>query len=203
MEIKIKIGKNKKIDRGVVLGYLPQRKIRQKVLIIGDNLRVRSGSVIYLGTEIGDNLETGHNVVIREENKLGDNVSIWSNSVIDYGCIIKNNVRIHANVYVAQFSLIEEEVFIAPGVVMANDLHPVCKKCMRGPTIKRGARIGINATLLPNITIGEFSLIGAGSVVTKDIPPYSLALGSPARVIKKVTAIKCDKGMVAQPYGYK
>jgi UDP-2-acetamido-3-amino-2,3-dideoxy-glucuronate N-acetyltransferase len=73
---------------------------------------------------------------------------------------------------------------------------------MKGPLIKRGAKIGVNVTLLPHITIGEFSLIGAGSVVTKDIPPYSLAYGHPAMVIKKVTDIKCKKGIIDQPYKY-
>jgi acetyltransferase-like isoleucine patch superfamily enzyme len=202
MKIDIRIGKNKKIDKGVMLGYCSGRKIKAKTLIIGNNPRIRSGTVIYSGSKIGDNLETGHNVVIREENRLGDNVSIWSNSVIDYGCIIGSNVKIHANGYIAQFTTIEDDVFIAPGVIIANDPCPPCTKCMKGPLIKRGAKIGVNVTLLPHITIGEFSLIGAGSVVTKDIPPYSLAYGHPAMVIKKVTDIKCKKGIIDQPYKY-
>lgn len=201
MEIKIKIGRNKKIERNAVLGYANGgRKIKDKDLIIGDNPIIRSGTVIYFGSKIGDNLETGHNVVIREENKLGDNVSVWSNTVIDYGCIIGNSVKIHTNVYVAQFTVIEDGVFIAPGVIMTNDPCPVCTKCMKGPTIRSGAKIGANVTLLPHISIGEFSLIGAGSVVTRDIPPYSLAYGCPAKVVKKVTQIKCKKGILDKPY---
>lgn len=200
MKINIKIGKNNKIDKGVILGYGTGRKIKSKTLIIGNNPKIRSGTVIYAGSKIGDDFESGHNVVVREENKLGNNVSIWSNTVIDYGCIIGNNVKIHSNVYVAQYTIIEDEVFIAPGVVIANDLCPVCTKCMKGPTIKRGARIGINVSLLPHITIGEFSLIGAGSLVTKNILPYSLAYGSPAKVIKKITEIECKMGVIERPY---
>lgn len=200
MSLQVKIGKNKKIDKDVILGYCTGRKIKEKTLIIGSRPRIRCGTVIYQGSRIGDNFETGHNVVIREENKLGNNVSIWSNSVIDYGCVIGNNVKIHANVYIAQFTVIEDDVFIAPCVSIANDLCPVCTKCMKGPVIKRGARIGINSTLLPHITIGEFSLIGAGSLVTKDIPAYSLAYGSPAKVIKKITQIKCKMGIIDRPY---
>lgn len=184
----VKIGKNENIDKNVILGYCPERKISQKSLIIGDNVRLRSGTVIYLGSKIGNDFETGHNVVIREENILGNNVSIWSNTLIDYGCVIGNNVKIHSNVYVAQFTTIEDDVFIAPGVVIANDRYPISdERYLKGPTIKRGAKIGINASILPYITIGEFSLIGAGSVVTEDIPPYSLAYGVPAKVMKKIT----------------
>lgn len=200
--MNIKIGKNKKIDEGVILGYPTGRHIKNSSLAIGNNPKIRSGAVIYIGSKIGDNFETGHNVVIREENILGHSVSIWSNSVVDYGCKIGNNVKIHANAYIAQFTTIEDEVFIAPGVTIANDLCPVCTKCMKGPTIKKGVKIGVNVTLLPHITIGEFSLIGAGSVVTKDIPPYSLAYGSPAVVIKKVTDLKCKKGIMDRPYKY-
>lgn len=200
--MNIKIGKNKKIDKTAILGYPTGRKIKSKALVIGDNPKIRSGSVIYLGSKIGDNFETGHHAIIREENKLGDNVSVWSNSVVDYGCIIGNNVKIHTNVYIAQFTTIEDDVFVAPGVTVANDPCPVCTRCMKGPTIKQGVKIGVNVTLLPDIIIGENSLIGAGSVVTKDIPPYSLAYGNPARVIKKVSQIKCKKGLVKNPYRY-
>lgn len=198
----IKIGKNRRIDRNVILGYLPGRKIKSRTLVIGDNSRVRSGTVIYLGSKIGDNFETGHNVIIREENMLGNNVFIWSNTLIDYGCGIGNNVKIHSNVYIAQFTTIEDEVFIAPGVVTANDPCPICSKCMKGPTIKKGAKIGINVSLLPHITIGEFSLIGAGSVVTKNIPSYSLAYGVPTVVIKKITDMECKEGIIDRPYKY-
>jgi acetyltransferase-like isoleucine patch superfamily enzyme len=198
----IKIGKNKKIDKNAILGYTSERSIKNKNLVIGNNAKIRSGTVIYQGSKIGDNIETGHNVIIREENKLGHNVSIWSNSVIDYGCVIGDNVKIHTNVYIAQFTIIENDVFIAPGVITTNDLCPVCTKCMKGPTIKKGAKIGANVALLPHITIGEFALIGAGSVVTKDIPPYSLAYGVPARIIRKVTDIKCKKGIITRPYVY-
>ena len=199
----IKIGKNKQIDKSVILGYLTARSLKNNVLTIGNHARIRSGSVIYLGTKIGDHFETGHNVVIREENCLGDNISVWGNSVIDYRCVIGNNVKIHTNVYVAQYKTIEDDCFLAPGVMIANDPCPICTKCMKGPTIKKGVKIGVNVTLLPHVTIGEFCLIGAGSVVTKDIPAYSLAYGNPAVVVKKVTEIRCKKGLIERPYDLK
>ena len=201
--LKVKLGAGHNIDKDVILGYKLSRRVISKELIIGKKARIRSGSIIYLGTQISHHLETGHNVVIREENKIGSHFSIWNNSVVDYGCRIGNRVKVHSNVYIAQFTEIEDDVFLAPGVIIANDLHPGCrfsKKCMRGPVIKKGAKIGINVALLPFITIGEYSLIGAGSIVTTDIPPYSVAYGNPARVIKSIYKLKCLTGLTEKPY---
>jgi acetyltransferase-like isoleucine patch superfamily enzyme len=119
---------------------------------------------------------------------------------VDYGCIIGNRVKIHCNVYIAQFTVIEDDVFIAPGVSITNDLHPLCSRCMKGPTLRRGVRIGAGAVILPRIEIGENSLVGAGAVVTRSIPPDSVVAGNPARVIKSVGDIKCSAGLGITPY---
>jgi len=185
----VNLGKNCIIDDNAIVGYMPSRKIDNLNLNIGDNSRIRTGSVIYLGSNIGNNLETGHNVIIREENLIGNEVKIWSNSVIDYGCKIGNNVKIHCNCYIAQLTIIEDNVFIAPGVMIANEKYPTGKfdpNRIKGPLIKKGARIGIGSIIMPGITIGENSIIGAGAVVTKDIPPNSVAYGVPARVIEDI-----------------
>ena len=184
----VKLGKNCKIDDTAIVGYMPSRKINDLTLEIGDNAVIRAGSVIYLGSKIGENFETGHNVIIREENIVGNNVKIWSNTVVDYACKIGNNVKIHCNCYIAQLTIIEDDVFIAPGVMIANEKYPTgvffSRKNKRTNNQER-ARIGINATILPGITIGENSLIGAGSVVTKDIPNNIIAYGVPVRIIKE------------------
>jgi acetyltransferase-like isoleucine patch superfamily enzyme len=195
-----KLGANSQIDLDAVLDYRTGRNIDQVETVIGDCAHVRSGTVIYTNVSIGSRFETGHNVVIREQNQIGDGFSIWNNSVVDYGCVIGNNVKIHSNCYIAQFTTIEDDVFIAPCVAIANDPHPLCTKCMQGPTIKRGARIGVNVTLLPGITIGEGALIGAGAVVTKDIPANAVAYGNPARVTGTVDDLVCDKELVDRPY---
>jgi acetyltransferase-like isoleucine patch superfamily enzyme len=196
----ISLGVNHIIDHDVILGYLTGRPIEDSSLSIGPNAHIRSGTVIYAGSSIGEGLQTGHNAVIREENQIGDHFNIWNNSTIDYGCSIGKNVKVHCNVYVAQYTTLEDDVFLAPGVMIANDPHPLCGLCMKGPTIKRGARIGVNTTILPFITIGEGALIGAGSVVTKDIPAGSLAYGSPAQVIKSVEELDCPFNYVDRPY---
>ena len=188
------IGRNAKIDDGVLMAYLSPRPDIDRVLRIGDNAAVRSGTVIYAGSAIGEYLETGHNVIIREENVIGAHFSIWNNSVIDYDCKIGNNVKIHCNCYVAQYTTIEDDVFLAPGVTIANDIHPGCpdsKPCMKGPTLKKGVKVGVNATILPYIIIGERSLIGSGAVVTRDVPPDSVVYGNPATVRGSIHDLKC------------
>jgi len=189
MDAKVILGKGCVVDNGAMVGHLPARSIPSMVLNIGDGAKIRRGTVIYAGSQIGKNMETGHNSVVREENKIGDGFSIWSNSVVDYGCKIGNNVKIHCNCYIAQFTVIEDDVFIAPGVIIANDIYPgmkESKEMMKGPMIKRGAQIGIGCRILPYVTVGEGAVIGAGSVVTKDVPPHMVAAGVPAKIIKKV-----------------
>jgi acetyltransferase-like isoleucine patch superfamily enzyme len=193
-------GDDYQIEAGALVGYLPGRRIADLTLRLGCGARIRSGTVIYAGSSIGAGLETGHNVVIREENTIGHHLVIWNNSTIDYGCVIGDRVRIHCNCYVAQFTTLEDEVFLAPGVTIANDPHPICGLCMRGPTIRRGARIGVNVTVLPFITIGEHALIGAGSVVTRDIPAYTVAYGNPARPVKSIGELPCEFGYAERAY---
>ena len=176
------IGEGHRIDPGALIGYRPGRTIASLDTRIGASCVVRSGTVIYAGVTIGDGLETGHHVVIREENTIGDRFSIWNNSTVDYGCEIGHRVKVHHNVYICQYTVIEDDVFIAPGVIMANDRYPVRREGWEAPVIRRGARIGANVTLLPGVTIGEGALVGAGSVVTRDVPDGALAYGSPARV---------------------
>lgn len=189
MKLKI-IGKGSSIDKNAIVGYKPARNVAVLKLVIGKNAVIRSGAIVYAGTSIGDNLETGHNVVIREENIIGSNLQVWSNSVIDYGCKIGNNVLIHCNCYVCQYTVIEDDVFLAPGVSLANDKHPINKAAMKGPIILNGARIGINSVILPGVRVGRNSTIGAGSVVTKDIPDRSVAFGVPAKVVCSIDKLK-------------
>jgi acetyltransferase-like isoleucine patch superfamily enzyme len=191
---EVVIGNNATFDEGVLLAYLSPRKGVSELLTIGDAAVIRSGTVVYAGSTIGAHFETGHNVVVREENEIGAHFSIWNNSVIDYGCKIGANVKIHCNCYVAQFTILEDDVFLAPGVTIANDIHPGCpdsRECMKGPILKQGVQVGVNVTILPYITIGERTVIGSGAVVTKDIPPDSVIYGNPARVHGSIHDLKC------------
>jgi acetyltransferase-like isoleucine patch superfamily enzyme len=155
-------------DQGVLVGY-PVSRASAEPLVLGAGARLR--------------LQTGHGVVIRESCEVGDDVSVWTNSVIDYGCRVGNRVKIHCNCYLAQYSELEDDVFLAPGVTIANDLYPGNRRSaelMAGPRIGAGAQIGVNVTILPFVRIGAGALIGAGSVVTRDIPAAAVAFGNPA-----------------------
>lgn len=191
-------GGERTVDDGVLLAYLSGR-CPSTVLTLGVGAVIRSGSVLYAGTTIGDRLATGHNTIIREECDLGDDVSVWSNTVIDYGCRIGSGVKIHTNCYIAQFTVIEDGAFLAPGVTIANDLYPgdeASAELMAGPTIKAGAQIGVNTTILPYVTIGAGAIIGSGSVVARDIPDGMVAFGNPARINRAVTELPDVRGRV-------
>ena len=199
----VRIGANYLVEESVVLGRPPSRDIEASPLVIGDNAVIRSGSVLYACSSLGDGLQTGHNVLVREQNFIGDDLSIWSGSAIDYGCRIGSRVLIHCLCYVAQFTEIEDDVFLGPGTIITNDLHPGCeqfRECMRGPHIHAGAVIGGNATILPRVTIGSRSLVAAGSVVTDDVPPETMVAGNPAVVRKSIYDIKCRTGLTDIPY---
>lgn len=184
----VRMGAPRHVDAGVTLGYESGRDV-DSPLVLGAGAHLRSGTVVYRGSTIGTGLQTGHNVVIREQCVLGDGVSVWTNSVIDYGCTLGHGVKVHSNCYVAQFTVIEDDAFLAPGVSIANDLYPGdpdSAELMQGPHIERGAQIGVNVTLLPMVRIGAGAIIGSGAVVTTDIPAGMVAVGNPARVVRSV-----------------
>ncbi len=197
------LGEFRNIDPDVLLGYRTGRGGVDLELRIGPDAFLRSGTVIYQGTNIGRGLETGHNVVIREQNEIGDEFAVWNNTVIDYGCRIGNGVKIHANGYIAQFTEIHDDVFMAPGVTIANDPHPGCPQsaeCMRGPIIEAGAQIGVNVTILPMVRIGARSLVGSGAVVTRDVPPETVVYGNPARPVRSIYELGCPVDLRERPY---
>lgn len=112
-------------------------------------------------------------------------------------------MRIHSQVFVCEYSILEEGCWIGPNAVLTNTLHPLCpkaKQCLKGPIVKRAAKIGANATILPELVIGENSLIGAGSVVVKNVPKNAVVTGNPAKVIKGVNSLKCRYNLINKPY---
>jgi acetyltransferase-like isoleucine patch superfamily enzyme len=188
MQANLQIAEGLAADDDVILGYASSRS-KAQTLILGPGARLRSGTVLYAGSEIGVDFQTGHHVVVREDTKIGDRVSVWSNTVIDYGCLIGSRVKIHCNCYIAQYTELEDDAFLAPGVTIANDLFPGRARsadAMAGPLIRAGAQIGVNVTILPYVTIGVGAIVGAGSVVTRDIPPGTIAYGNPAVPTRRV-----------------
>jgi len=200
----VEIGEDSIIEGSCIIGKPPRGKKEGELkTIIGKKSVIRPFTTIYAGNIIGDNFQTGQGVSIREDNEIGDSVSIGTNTTLEFGNRIGNNVRIHSNCFL-ELIIIEDDVFIGPHTVFTDDLHPMnCpkyKECLGGATVKRLARLGANCTILPGITIGENSLVGAGSAVVKDVPSDTVVAGNPAKVIKNINDLKCIKGYFKKPY---
>ncbi|MFH1642422.1 MAG: DapH/DapD/GlmU-related protein [Nanoarchaeota archaeon] len=200
----VTLGKDSTIKDFCVIGEPPKNKKPGELkLIIGKNALIRPLTVIYAGSIIGDHFQTGTHVYIRENNKIGNNVTIGSGAKIEQGHVIGNSVSIHTACILGEYSIIEDGVWIGPNVIFYNDLHPPCpkyKECIGAPIIKRNVKIGARSSIFPGVIIGKNSIIGANSMVTKDIPNDSVAIGSPAKVVKKVDDLKCFKGFFKKPY---
>lgn len=184
----VTLGEGTVIEDFCVIGSPPRGKADGELeTIIGPDSVIRSHAVIYAGNRIGSRFQTGNKVNIREENEIGDNVSIGTLSVIEHHVKIGNGVRIHTQVFVPEYTIIEDDAWLGPNVVVTNAKYPLSpgvKESLEGPTIRQGAMVGANATILPGVVIGAYSLVGAGSVVTKDVPDRAVVVGNPARVIK-------------------
>ena len=157
---------------------------------IGDGTIVSTGAVVFAGTQVGARVILGDQSCVRERVVVGDDVVIGRGSLVENDTTIGAMTKIQAEAYITAYSTLEEHVFIAPCVVTTNDnfmgrterRHELRK----GPTIRRGARVGGGAILLPGIEIGEDAFVGAGAVVTKDVEARMLVVGSPARVMRPV-----------------
>ena len=170
-----------------------------KKTIIGTNTIMRSYSIIYEGVTIGDFFQTGHNCIIREDNIIGHHTSFGSFSELPGNSFIGNYVKIHSKVMLSERNIIEDYVWIFPFVVLTNVKYsPVSEFLVT--RVKEYALIFASAIVLPGITIGENSIIGAGALVTKDVPKERLVIGNPGKDIKSVREIKDDNGNLVYPW---
>jgi acetyltransferase-like isoleucine patch superfamily enzyme len=159
-------------------------------LVLGDGCAILAGAIVFAGTTLGSGVIVGDQACVRERCELGDEAVIGRGSLVENDTTIGARTRVQANAYITAYSILEEDVFIAPCVVTTNDNYMGRTEArlseMRGPTIRRGARIGGGAVLLPGIEIGEEAFVGAGAVVLHDVPPRAVVVGNPARKIRDV-----------------
>ncbi len=184
----VQLGDNVTIEEYCIIGC-PFKGYNDEQTVIGDNAVIRSGTVIYAGNRIGDNFQTGNKANIRELNEIGSNVSVGTLSVIEHHVTIRDGARLHTQVFVPEYTVLEEGCWLGPNVVITNarfPKHPSAKNELKGAHILRNAKIGANSTLLPAVVIGENSLVGAGSVVTRNIPDNMIVAGNPAKTIREI-----------------
>jgi acetyltransferase-like isoleucine patch superfamily enzyme len=159
-------------------------------LVLGPGTVVSTGAVVFAGTRIGARVIVGDQACVRERCDIGDDVVIGRGSLIENDTTIGALTKIQANAYITAYSTLEEHVFIAPGVVTTNDNFmgrtERRRALMKGPTIRRGARVGGGAVLCPAVEIGEEAFVGAGAVVIRDVPARVVVVGNPAREIRAV-----------------
>lgn len=218
----VTLGKNVTISKGVILypnvyidddtyigpyciigepsiDYYGNDKYVFKKTRIGKGSIIRSNTIIYENVLIGDNFQTGHHVTIREKTIIGNNCSIGTFSDLQGFLELGNFVRLHSNVHIGQLTKIEDYVWIYPYVVTTNDPYPPMGKLV-GTTIKKYAQIATGSIILPGKVIGENALVGAGSVLTKNVPDYALFVGVPAQNKGSVTEIKDDNNNPVYPW---
>src|SRR6266849_9979891 len=191
------LGDGVRVLEGAVVGKQPAlgpKSTAKRELLppteIGAGTIVSTGAIVFAGSRIGAGCILGDQSCVRERVTIADDVVVGRGTLVENDTTIGGGTRIQANAYVTAYSTLEEEVFIAPCVVTTNDNFmgrtERRKELMKGPTIRRGARIGGGAILCPAIEVGEEAFVGAGAVVTKDVPARMLVVGNPARVLRVV-----------------
>jgi acetyltransferase-like isoleucine patch superfamily enzyme len=191
------VGEDCKILDYAVVGKQPTLSPRSTAkredlppLVLGPGTIVSTGAVVFAGTTVGERVIVGDQACVRERCTIGDDVVIGRGSLVENDTSVGAMTKIQAHAYITAYSLLEDNVFIAPCVITTNDNYmgrtEKRHELIKGPTIRRGARVGGGSVLLPGIEIGEEAFIGAGAVVLQDVPPRAVMVGSPARQIRDV-----------------
>ena len=191
------LGDGVKVLENAVVGKQPTLSPRSTAprdllapTVIGDGTIVSTGAIVFAGSTIGARVILGDQSCVRERVIIGDDVVLGRGSLVENDTTIGAMTKIQANAYITAYSTLEEHVFIAPCVVTTNDNWMGRTDArfgnVKGPTIRRGARVGGGAIICPQVEIGEDAFIGAGAVVTKDVPARTVVVGNPARVLREV-----------------
>jgi len=202
----VELGNGTVVGEYAILGRAPRGKADGELrLVIGPGSVIRPFTTIYAGTTIGARLQTGQGASIREDNVIGDDVSVGTQAALEFGNRLGSRIRVHTGCFL-ELVTIEDDVFLGPHVVFTDDPHPMCPAyldCVRGATVRRRARIGGNATILPGVQIGEDALVGAGSVVRKDVAARSVVAGNPAKELKDdIAKLECFAGIFPHAYSW-
>lgn len=202
----VALGEGVVLQPGVVVGLPPRgAEPGQLSTTIGAGSVLRTGTVVYAGATAGARLNTGHGALIREDNVLGDDCSVGTHAVLEAGNRVGSGTRIHSLCFLEHVT-VGQRCFLAPGVVFTDDPHPACPRyldCVLGATLEDDVSVGGNATILPGVRIGAGALVGAGSVVTKDVAAAMVVAGNPARPVRRVAELACFKGYFERAYAWR
>lgn len=171
--------------------------------LIGSHSLIRSHTIIYAGSSVGEYFSCGHRVTIREYSLIGQHCRIGTVSDLQGHLEIGDYCWLHSNVHIGQQSRIGNFVFIYPYVVFTNDPTPPSNICI-GPKVDDFSQIGVSSVLLPGVKIGTHCLVGAGSIVSKDVQDFQLVIGNPAKPVKDVREIRSkETGDPHYPWPYR
>ena len=203
----VEIGDNTIVANDCILGeptgdyYKDPDNYTNAPLIIGADSLIRSHCILYAGSTFGEGLITGHHVVVREKAQVGTNCLLSTFVDVQGNCSIGNHTRLYSNVHVGELTLLGNFVYVFPFTVFTNDPQPPSLG-LKGSTVGDYTFITVHCSILPGVSIGKHALIGANSVVSRDVADYMLALGSPAKAIADVRTIpsKDDKTRMHYPW---
>ena len=194
----VRLGAGCLIEALVVLGKRPRRWPGSSVaatvatpaaLELGPEVTVCSGAVVYAGAVVGAGSIIGDQAQVREGSRVGERSVVGRASCVDFNATVGDRVSIQTGVYVTSWAVVENDVFLGPGVLMTNDdtmgRHPRGER-LDAPIVRRAARVGGAAVLVPGVEIGEEAFVGAGAVVTRDVGPREVVIGLPARMVRQV-----------------
>jgi len=155
-------------------------------LVVAPGARICAGAVVLAGSSIGPRAMVGDRAHVRERVTIGEESTIGTGSAVDNDVEVGARVRVQTGCYLTAFSRIEDDVFVAPGVLTTNDAAAGRGGNLEGAVLRRACRIGGGAVLLPGIEVGEEAFVAAGAVVTRDVAPRALVMGVPARAVREV-----------------
>jgi acetyltransferase-like isoleucine patch superfamily enzyme len=184
------------IERYAVVGAQPRRG-RQPPARVGPGSVIRSHAVLYRGCTTGARLFCGHGAILREGCRIGADVTIGSQSILDPACVVEDGATIHSHCYLGEETQVHHDAWVGPGVVTLNTKYPKCGHPQRRRTasvIGAFAVVGARAVIMPGVVIGAGALVAAGALVTRSVPPGMLAVGSPARPVRRTATVRCCPG---------
>jgi acetyltransferase-like isoleucine patch superfamily enzyme len=190
------VGDGAVIQDNVVLGKVPKLAPTSgaaghpvDALIIEEGAAICAGAIVFAGSHIGPRAIIGDQSYVRERTRIGERTVIGRGSAVDNDVTIGARVKVQTNVYVTGFSVVEDDVFLGPGVLTTNDDamgRHAPDEPLRGAIFRRACRVGGAAVLVPGVEIGEEAFVAAGAVVTNDVPARAVVMGVPARMVRQV-----------------